>query len=147
MFSRLYQPSTSVSMSWEQWGFFFFFFCRYTPPDVRVPSHLSAHICVCVFMRMCVKHVGVRLQTSVFVPVICVCPCISVSLCVFAWTHRHRFVLWRWFSFPTVRFLGTLCTCSYVHEFGVYRCTSACKKQNRSLTMNELLLQLPAAAL
>lgn len=105
-----------------------FFFCRYTPPDVRVRSRLSAHICVCVFMRMCVKHVGVRLQTSVFVPVICVCPCISVSLCVCMNAQAQIRLVKVIFPFRTVRFLRTLCTCAYVREFGVYRCTSACKK-------------------
>lgn len=63
----------------------FIFCCRYTPPDVCICSCLSAHICVCMevckFMRTCVKHVGVCLQTSVFVSVIGV----SMHICFFVW--------------------------------------------------------------
>lgn len=122
-----------------------FFFCRYTPPDVRVRSRLSARICVCVFMRMCVKHVGVRLQTSVFVPVICVCPCISVSLCV-CMNAQAQICLVKVIFFLSVRFVSSG-LCVPVHMFVNLEFTGVhLHARNQSLTVNELLLQLPAAA-
>lgn len=78
--------------------------------------------CVCVW-RM---YVGVCLQTSVFVSVICECPCISVPLCVFAWMHRLFFGCFSSYNFVFSQGEGFMYlqkyTCAWLLSLQVYTC-------------------------
>lgn len=101
-------------------------------------------------MRMCAKHVGVCLQTSVFVSNLCVSMHICVFVCV-CMNAQAQFCLVKVISIshPTVSCLTrrrfsvptVIRMWAYILEF-----TGACEHVGLTLTVYEFLLQFPAAA-
>lgn len=105
-----------------------FFLQIYSSRCTSTFTFVGSHLRLCVHAYVC----EACRRTSAD---ICFCACnlcVSMHICVFMRLHERTGTDLScegdFFPFRTVRFLRTLCTCAYVREFGVYRCTSACKK-------------------
>ena len=132
MFSRVYQPSTSVSMSWEQCFFFFVFLQIYSSRCTSTFTFVGSHLRLCVHAYVCE---ACRRPSAD----ICFCACnlcVSMHICVFMCVCMNaqaqiclvKVIFLSYGSFP--RDSVYLFVCSWIWSLQVYICMQETKPES-----------------